>query len=263
MRKKVWLLFPAGPTLFSSWEDCVLRPGTAVPAQLQSRPWRGWGPCAPAGGPSRRSGCPGRQGGLWSGKFWDPAAGLPRLETLSRGDSAPALPEDLGGSAVFAPALLPPPGTPPGLSRFLHPPGGSGRTLSPVWSCSQGRASGQRSPTCAQLQGAAGKGLRSPVAPSHPRPGPLLRSDLSCPRRPWDSQLPSGRTPEYTPVSPPHLHPRAQRPVEPRGLHPSTPAQGSHPSEPHLPLSTAVPTHSGQNVLTSLEWTPVSQSSCT
>lgn len=182
---------------------------------------------------------------------------------LSRGDSAPALPEDPGGPAVATPALLPPPGTPPGLSGFLHLPGGSGRALSPVWSCSQGWASGQRSPTCAQLQRAAGKGLRSPVAPSHPGPGPLLRSDVSCPRRPWDSQLPSGRTPEYTPVSPPHLHPRAQRPVEPRGLCPSTPAQGSRPSEPHLPLSTAVPTHSGQNVLISLEWTPVSQSSRT
>ena len=99
--------------------------------------------------------------------------GLPRLETLSRDDSAPALHEDTRGPAVAAPALPPPPGAPPGLSGFLHPPGGSGRALSPVWLCGQGRASGQRSPTCAQVQGAAGKGLQSPVTPSCPRPGPL------------------------------------------------------------------------------------------
>ena len=43
MRKKFGPLFPAGPTLFSSGEGCVLGPGTA---QLQSRPWRGWGPGA-------------------------------------------------------------------------------------------------------------------------------------------------------------------------------------------------------------------------
>ena len=130
------------------------------------------GPGPQAGGPSRHSSCPGRRGGLRPWKFLGPAVGLPGLETLSRDDSAP-LHEDPGCPAVAAPALPPPPGTPPGLSGFLHPPGGSDRALSPVWLCGQGRASGQRSPTCAQLQGAAGKGLQSPVAPSRPRPGPL------------------------------------------------------------------------------------------
>lgn len=46
MRKKVWLLFLAGPASFSG-QDCVLGPGTAAPAQLQSRPWQGWGVGAP------------------------------------------------------------------------------------------------------------------------------------------------------------------------------------------------------------------------
>lgn len=240
MRKKVWLLFPAGPALFSG-QDCVLGPGTAVPAQLQTRPWQGWGWGPQAGRPSRHSGCTGWQGAWRSWKFWGPAVGLPRLETLTRDDSAPALHEDPGGPAVATPTLPPPPGPPPGLSGFLHPPRGSGRSLSTVWPCGQSQATGQRSPTCAQLRGtwsttAAVAGGEEPEVPCCTFPStagaPLPCSELGCPPRPQDSQLPSGRrAPECTYMSPLHLQPRAQRPVEPRGLRPSTAVPGSCPSE--------------------------------